>query len=253
MAQLVLTKHQAQTRPYCFHPLGEHSHLTLTHPFLTQNLQGYWRWFQLSLIANRFCSPKGLNSCHVLCMILADTKSCRDASSLLKTHLLINEQIWEDGQLKPRWCAYTYKRKRSSRDMNLGTVSIYCSVYDLGQSDRILSRQQLLMTLRVWWHWATGAQALEQRMTMYVHHPWTWLNSLDLLEIELCLWIVHITILCCHAWAPAACSLIGFQSTQYKSWLDLSTFFTCYINFQLVHMCVSKALIIGQVMWLKLV
>ena len=89
MAQLALTKHQAQTRPYCFHPLGEHSHLTLTDPLLTQNLQGYWCWLQLSLIANRFCSHKGLNSCHVLCMILADTKSCRDASSLLKTHLLL--------------------------------------------------------------------------------------------------------------------------------------------------------------------
>ena len=37
--------------------------------------------------------------------------------------------------VKTCWYAYTYK----SRDLNLGTVSIYCSVYDLGQSDRILS------------------------------------------------------------------------------------------------------------------
>ena len=252
MAQLALTKHQAQTRPYCFHPLGEHSHLTLTHPFLTQNLQGYWRWFQLSLIANRFCSPKGLNSCHVLCMILADTKSCRDASSLLKTHLLINEQIWEDGQLKPRWCAYTYKRKRSSRDMNLGTVSIYCSVYDLGQSDKILSRQQLLMTLRVWWHWATGAQALEQRMTMYVHHPWTRLNSQ---AGSLGNWAVSMDSAHHHPLLPCLSS-----SSMQSDWVSehpvqvlAGSQYLLYINFQLVHMCVSKALIIGQVMWLKLV
>ena len=63
--------------------------ITLTHILLTQNLQGYWHWLQLSPIANRICSHKGLNNCHVLCMIVADTKSCRDASSLLKTHLLI--------------------------------------------------------------------------------------------------------------------------------------------------------------------
>ena len=77
-------------------------------------------------------------------------------------------QIWE---LKPWWCAYTYKRKRSWVSQMLLWIWIW------SESDRILSRQQLLMTLRVWWHWATGAQALEQRMTMYVHHPWAWFNS----------------------------------------------------------------------------
>ena len=82
-------KHQAQTRPYCFHPLGEHSHLMHPDPPVahTEPPRILMLTSAESLIANRICSHKGLNNCHVLCMIVADTKSCRDASSLLKTHL----------------------------------------------------------------------------------------------------------------------------------------------------------------------
>ena len=59
---------------------------------------------------------------------------------------------------------------------------------------------------------------------MYVHHPWTWLNSqAGSLAIELCLWIVHITIdiFCCHTWAPAAYSLVPRPSIPLwlKAWV----------------------------------
>ena len=115
------------------------------------------------------------------------------------------------------------------------------------------------MMLRVWWHWATGAQALEQRMTMYVHHPWTWLNSqAGSLGIELCLWIVHITIFCCHAWAPAACSLIGFRAPSTSpGWISVpslhvtSTFaYVCKRSFDnrpshVTEACLGVAVLIG--------
>ena len=80
----VLTTHQAQTAFTLWVNIPDPP-LAHTEPPRILTLT----WAE-SLVANRFFSHnKGLSSCHVLCMILADTKSCRDTSSLLKTHLLL--------------------------------------------------------------------------------------------------------------------------------------------------------------------
>ena len=58
---------------------------------------------------------------------------------------------------------------------------------------------------------ASSPPSAAHALLTYTIHGQGSILKLDLLEIELCLWIVHITILCCHA---SACSLIGFQSTS---------------------------------------
>ena len=129
MAQLALTKHQPQTRPYRFHPLGEHSRLTLTHPLPrhTEPPRILTLISAESLIANRICSHKGLNNCHVLCMIVADTKSCRDASSLLKTHLLQMLSIQIDLDLCYKLC----RSLNIDNEVSCTRLSLYACTQDV--------------------------------------------------------------------------------------------------------------------------